>query len=87
MGAIEDTPFPDMFESCESEKCLLQGDIIKISSGECEFFDGQEGALGYVIVSNSCDLERGGDEGLGWISVVPIFPYKVLLEDIAIDKR
>jgi hypothetical protein len=50
------------------------------------FFDGQEGALGYLVVSNSCDLERGGDDGLEWISVVPIYPYKAILNDILDDK-
>ena len=63
--------FFDMFEAPKDKK-LFQGDIIKREEDECDFFDGQEDAVGYLIVSNSCDIINGNIE---FISLVPIYPF------------
>lgn len=78
MNLIEGTPFPDIFEdACHSETCLLQGDIIKIVE-DLKLFKKQSGAIGYLIVSNSCDLEHGNVRS---ISLVPIYPLDVWYKD------
>jgi len=87
MKLIEGTPFPDMFDrandSCEIG-CLCQGDIIKISKGKCDFFDEQDEAIGYLVASNTCDLQQHND--MEWICLVPIYPYELILGDYLDDK-
>lgn len=58
---IEGTPFPDMFEKgdcCKFGKYLFQGDIIKFVEEETNLFNKQKGIVGYLVVSNSCDLQQ-----------------------------
>lgn len=81
MDLIIDTPFPDMFEkdgaSClksHYEKCLLQGDVIKIIEGEFSLFTPKEGIIGYLVVTNSCDLAQ---RSLNTISLVPIYSFDI----------
>lgn len=85
MDFIEGTPFPDMFvkdDACLSdgrkEKCLLQGDIIKISDKESRLFKKQMGAVGYLVVSNSCDLVN---RNVRSILLVPIYSFDVWFND------
>jgi hypothetical protein len=77
------TPFPDMFDKlCESK--LFQGDIIKRVEDECDLFDGQDDAIGYLIVSNSCDIIN---DNIEFISLVPIYPFfKAISEYISASK-
>jgi len=73
MDLVDRTPFPDMFErriACESNSCLLQGDIIK-KSEEYELAD-RPFAIGYLVVSNSCDLDN---YNVSAILFVPIYPF------------
>lgn len=78
MELIGDTPFPKMFDFGETGPlCLSQGDIIKIIKGECDFFDNQENALGYLVASNSCDLEH---RVLKRVSLVPIYPFNLTMQ-------
>jgi len=86
---IPDTPFFDIFETneeiCKRGRCLFQGDIIRLVKGETDFFiERYPDVLGYLIISNSCDLDRL--EKMERISMVPIFPFKKLLDEF-LDKR
>ncbi len=84
MDLIGDTPFPKMFDFGETcSNCLSQGDIIKITRGECDFFDHQEEALGYVVASISCDLEH---RLLKRISLVPIYPFNITMKKFLDEK-
>jgi|WetSurMetagenome_2_1015567.scaffolds.fasta_scaffold281370_1 hypothetical protein len=71
MEYVSGTPFPDMFERSTGYK-IFQGDIIRRVEDECDFFDGQEGAVGYLIISNSCDIIN---EDIEYISLVPVYPF------------
>lgn len=71
MEYVSGTPFPDMFERSSDSK-IFQGDIIRRDNDEGDFFDGQEGAVGYLIISNSCDIIN---ENIEYISLVPIYPF------------
>lgn len=81
MGYTANQPFPDIFEStaaCPENGCLFQGDIIKFSEGETDIVLERRGdVLGYMVISNSCDL----DHDAKMISLVPILPFKFLLDD------
>jgi hypothetical protein len=87
MELIPGTPFPDMFDrtngSCDVG-CLCQGDIIRITKGKCDFFDEQDDALGYLIASNTCDLQQHNE--MEWICLVPIYPYDLVLREFLGDK-
>lgn len=74
---VEGTPFPDMFEkgkSCKFGRYLFQGDIIEYVEGETNFFNKQEGAVGYLVLSNSCDLQNE-NKSLRPILLAPIYPF------------
>lgn len=74
---ITGTPFPDMFEqgnTCRFGKYLFQGDIINLARDEARLFNKQEGAVGYLVVSNSCDLQNKNDNARP-ILLAPIYPF------------
>jgi hypothetical protein len=62
------------------KKCLLQGDIIKIADGEYYLFGQKEKAVGYLVISNSCDLEP--ERNTPMISLVPIYSFDAWLSKI-----
>lgn len=86
MNYVEGTPFPDMFKTEDDEedeteeegacgskrKRLSQGDIIKIVNGEYCLFGREERAIGYLIISNSCDINNNK---IGKILLVPIYSF------------
>ncbi len=76
MRLINSTPFPNIFQKVaqEDKNYLFQGDIIR----ECELISTPSTKhLGYLIVSNSCDLRRLDRKTA--ISLVPIYPFEYLL--------
>lgn len=73
MNLINGTPFPDMFEfgmACQSDNCLQQGDIIKKS--EKYKIAIRPHAIGFLVVSNSCDLDH---YNVSAMLFVPIYPF------------
>lgn len=67
------------------KKCLLQGDIIKIADGEYYLFGHREKAIGYLVISNSCDLGRE-KRNTAMISLVPIYSFNTWLNKISQKK-
>lgn len=71
----------DMFETAEEVRrrdgCLFQGDVIRFAKVEQDLpKERYEDILGYLVLSNSCDLDR---DDLEIISLSPILPFKTLL--------
>lgn len=86
MDLIGNTPFPDIFEKddiCRSEKCLLQGDIIKFDD-EPKLSKKQYDSIGYLVVSNSCDLEN---DNVRVILLAPIYPIDVWFKENSKNKN
>lgn len=88
------SPFYNIFEesgaACKSG-CLSQGDIIRNVKGETDkiILNNTEDnkILGYLIISNSCDLERKEKERkeMQKISLVTIIPFDKMLDKIFIE--
>lgn len=79
MKLINGTPFPNIFKKVEEEdkEYLFQGDII---SG-CELISTPlTRHLGYLVASNSCDLQRLDRKTV--VSLVPIYPFEYTLKGI-----
>jgi hypothetical protein len=70
--------FEDDKEIYQRNGCLFQGDIIKFVKGSGSDFlkERYEDILGYLVLSNSCDLDR---DDLSIISLSPILPFKTWL--------
>jgi len=72
----------DLFEDdgviYQRDGCLFQGDIIKFEKGSRADFlkERYKDILGYLVLSNSCDLDR---DDLSIISLAPILPFKTWL--------
>ena len=73
---VDDTPFPDIFTDSEDDAHLFQGDIINKDA----LPDFEEEFLGFIIISNSCDLHSLKDKDL--ISIAPIYPFSFVLDDM-----
>jgi hypothetical protein len=69
-----------------SQKCLLQGDIIKIADSEYHLFGRKEKAVGYLVISNSCDLEKE-KRNTAMISLVPIYSFDVWYDKISMKPQ
>lgn len=89
MKLIQDA-FLDIFENaCDSNCHLSQGDIIK-SAEEFTIFGKRQGVVGYLVLSNSCDLINNK---LSAVLLAPIYSFnkwynprsKKNLENIAKD--
>lgn len=73
---IDDTPFPDIFIDNKDKTHLFQGDIIRKEA----LPDFEEELLGFIIISNSCDLNSLKDKDL--ISISPIYPFSFVFNDM-----
>lgn len=73
---IDNTPFPDIFSLPDDQNLLFQGDIIKYNT----FLQTEKENLGFIILSNSCDLERLKNKGT--ISIAPIYSFNFVLDDM-----
>jgi len=79
MKLINGTPFPNIFKRIEEEnkEYLFQGDIISA----CDLISTPKTKhMGYLIASNSCDLQRLDRKTV--VSLVPIYPFKYILKGI-----
>lgn len=74
MDLIENTPFPDIFYEPENKSQIFQGDIIKYKN----YIKTKQENLGFIILSNSCDLENLKNKKI--ISVSPIFPFNYVFD-------
>jgi len=76
MDLIKKTPFPDIFCEPEKKSQIFQGDIIKYKN----YIDTKKENLGFIILSNSCDLENLNNKKL--ISIAPIVPFNFVFDDM-----
>jgi len=76
MDLIKSTPFPDIFCDPEKKTQIFQGDIIKYKN----YINTKQENLGFIILSNSCDLENLKRKRV--ISIAPIFPFNFVFDDI-----
>ena len=76
MDLIENTPFPDIFCDPEKKSQIYQGDIIKYKN----YINTKQENLGFIILSNSCDLENLKNKKI--ISATPIFPFNFVFDDM-----
>ncbi len=76
MDLIESTPFPDIFCEPEKKSQIFQGDVIKYKN----YIKTKQENLGFIILSNSCDLEKLRNKKI--ISVAPIFPFNYVFDDM-----
>ena len=79
MSFIEGTPFPNIYKTLDDDqkKYLFQGDIIR----KCNLLSSSYSkCIGYLIVSNSCDLQHLKKKKV--ISLVPIYRFDETLEKI-----
>jgi len=84
MELVEGTPFPKIFQyewDGDSKNCLLQGDII---GKDVKLFGEDADIVGYLIISNSCDLEHNNTRK---ISLAPIYPIDVWFKENSFRKR
>jgi len=73
---IKDTPFPDIFYDNDDEDHLFQGDIIKKEAIPIT----ENAILGFLILSNSCDLNELKKKE--FISISPIFPFSITFNNM-----
>jgi len=76
MDLIENTPFPDIFCDPEKKSQIFQGDIIKYKN----YINTIKENLGFIILSNSCDLENLKNKKV--ISIAPIVPFNFVFDDM-----
>ena len=76
MDLVKNTPFPDIFCEPEKKNHIFQGDIIKYKN----YINTKQENLGFVILSNSCDLANLKNKTV--ISIAPIFPFNFVFNDM-----
>lgn len=76
MDLIKNTPFPDIFCEPEKKTHIFQGDIIKYIN----YINTKQENLGFIILSNSCDLENLKNKTV--ISIAPLFPFNFVFDDM-----
>ncbi len=79
MELIEGTPFPDLFSEPEDPNKLAQGDIIVFEN----FIKTEKNHLGFVILSNTCDLDR--PRTINSISIALIHSFNFVLDKMIKD--
>ena len=77
MDLIKGTPFPDLYQIPEKKDQLYQGDLIKRVEGKCDLEVGSTNVetLGYLVVSNSCDLQRSEKSVISFVPILSFYLF------------